>query len=102
VLVTLVTKLPLLAVVGSGKPHIFRVVQGSVMVLELWQDCDKALEFLVYAQGVGVVKGTYAAAVREVGVEGVCAYAAEAVDCDGFFAGVDGACASIYRQAVEG
>lgn len=33
-LVTLVTKLPL-AMVGSGKPHIVRVVQGTVMVAEL-------------------------------------------------------------------
>ena len=45
---------------------------------------------------------TYAAAVGDNGWEGVMAYAAEAVDCDGFFAGVGGADASVHRQAVEG
>ena len=45
---------------------------------------------------------TYAAAVGDNGWEGVMAYAAEAVDCDGFFAGVGGAGASVHRQAVEG
>lgn len=42
ILVTLVTKL-VLPVVGSGKPHMVLVVQGSVIVVELWQDCERVL-----------------------------------------------------------
>jgi hypothetical protein len=45
---------------------------------------------------------TYAAAVGGNGGKGMVAYAAEAVDCDGFFAGVDGAGAGVDWQAVEG
>lgn len=50
--------------------------------------------------GEGTV--TYAAAVGDDGGERVVAYAAEAVDCDGLFAGVDGQCAGAGWQAVEG
>lgn len=45
---------------------------------------------------------TYAAAVGGNGGKGMVVYAAEAVDCDGFFAGVDGAGARVDWQAVEG
>ena len=38
---------------------------------------------------------TYAFVVGDDGGEGVVAYAAVAVDCDGLFAGVDGACAGV-------
>ena len=46
-------------------------------------------------------KATYAAAAGGDGWQCVVAYAAEAVDCDGLFAGVDGARASTGWQAVE-
>lgn len=52
--------------------------------------------------GECVVKGTHAASVGGNGWEGVMADTAEAVDCDGLFAGVDGACAGVHWQAVEG
>lgn len=52
---------------------------------------------LVYVERV-----TYVATVWGGGRKGMVAYAAVAVDCDGFLAGVDGAGASVHWQAVEG
>jgi hypothetical protein len=88
-LVTLVTKL-LLPVVGSGKPHIVLVVQGSVMVAELWQDWETGVSNFCVQMKVCVVKVTYAAAIGGDRRECVVAYAAEAVDYDRCLAGVDG------------